>query len=321
MTNSPSAALPAAMLVLTTLFWGASFPLVKNWQEAARDCPGGEGVASFTLIALRMGLSFLLLAAWQPRCFFQPTRREHAVGLVVGLAFFVAFSLQVLGLAHTSPARSAFFTCLGGAWVPIIMAIVFRIRVSRLTIAGIGLAVVGAAVLGIQLDDGIHLGWGDSLTVASSLFFALQIVLLDRLGHSVRSEHITVSLLAITGLLSFGCTLLLAAASPGGIVGWLRWLENTLSNIWVLLDLAALTLFATVLAFHWMNQYQPAVGASRAALIYFLEPVFAAVFSVAWGHDRVTERLIAGGAFILAGNLLVELPGWLRELRSRGQSE
>ena len=69
----------------------------------------------------------------------------------------------------------------------------------------------------------------------------------------------------------------------------------------------------TVLAFHWMNVYQPRVSASRAALIYLLEPVFAALFSLAWGHDRVSLPLVAGGGLILGGNLLVELPGWLRE--------
>jgi drug/metabolite transporter (DMT)-like permease len=54
------------------------------------------------------------------------------------------------------------------------------------------------------------------------------------------------------------------------------------------------------------------VPAHRAALIYLLEPVFAAAFSVAAGLDEVTPVLVAGGALILGGNLLVEVPGWLR---------
>ena len=29
------------MLVLTTFCWGLSFPLMKNWQEQSKDCPGG----------------------------------------------------------------------------------------------------------------------------------------------------------------------------------------------------------------------------------------------------------------------------------------
>jgi drug/metabolite transporter (DMT)-like permease len=61
-----------------------------------------------------------------------------------------------------------------------------------------------------------------------------------------------------------------------------------------------------------MNRYQPHVSAGRAALIYLLEPVFATAFSVAWGHDPLTARLFLGGGLILAGNLLIEVPYWVR---------
>ena len=88
----------------------------------------------------------------------------------------------------------------------------------------------------------------------------------------------------------------------------------------VLRDLALLVLLPTVLAFHWMNRYQPRVSAGRAALIYLLEPVFAAAFSVMWGHDELTGRLFLGGGLILAGNLLIEVPYWLRQWRSRAAS-
>jgi drug/metabolite transporter (DMT)-like permease len=68
-------------------------------------------------------------------------------------------------------------------------------------------------------------------------------------------------------------------------------------------------------AFHWMNVYQPRVSAGRAALIYLLEPVFAAAFSVAWGYDALTARLFLGGSLILGGNLLIEIPYWVERWR------
>jgi drug/metabolite transporter (DMT)-like permease len=61
-----------------------------------------------------------------------------------------------------------------------------------------------------------------------------------------------------------------------------------------------------------MNVYQPKVAASRAALIYLLEPVWAALFSLIWGHDSFSSYLIAGGILILVGNLIVEVPRWQR---------
>ena len=64
-----------------------------------------------------------------------------------------------------------------------------------------------------------------------------------------------------------------------------------------------------------MTTYQPHVTATRAALIYLLEPVFGSLLSVLWGHDEPSVRLLLGGGLILGGNLLVELPGWLKRLR------
>jgi drug/metabolite transporter (DMT)-like permease len=61
-----------------------------------------------------------------------------------------------------------------------------------------------------------------------------------------------------------------------------------------------------------MNSYQPLVPPSRAALIYLLEAVFAAGFSVMLNIDDLTRRLVLGGALIIVGNVLVEVPGWIR---------
>ena len=82
-------------------------------------------------------------------------------------------------------------------------------------------------------------------------------------------------------------------------------------------DLGLLTLLCTVLPFHWFNVYQPRVPASRAALIYLLEPVFASLFSLFWGHDTLALPLLVGGGLILAGNALVEVPDWFRNPKGR----
>jgi drug/metabolite transporter (DMT)-like permease len=295
------------MLVLVTLLWGLSFPLMKNWQDAAKDCPGGEWVASLTLVALRMLFALGLLAIFLPRLFHAPSRREAGIGLLLGFINSLGFGLQVVGLAWTTPALSAFITCLASAWVPLLMLALFRLPLHRLTLMGLVLGVAGAAVLGIDGSKKMALGIGEALTLLSTGFFALVIVLLDRLGRNVRSAHFTVAFLTGTGLpaLLFAWLMVTVRSETGS---WLVWTADMLQNPWILKDVALLTLLCTVLTFHWFNVYQPQVTASRAALIYLLEPVFAAIFSILWGHDFITSRLIMGGALILGGNLLVELP-------------
>ncbi len=310
--TSPGSVLPTVMLVLTTLLWGLSFPLVKDWHAAAHLCPGREVVAGPTLIALRMFLALALLAALQPRLLRSTTRGELVAGSLIALVFFPAFCLQAIGAADTTPALSAFFTALGGAWVPLLSFLFWRHSVARLTLLGILVAVVGVMVLLLEPDFAFRLGRGDLLTIIGSLFFGLQIIVLDRLGKAHRPPHLSVGMFATTGILGLAAAILGTMFVGTGLGDWLAWDRTMLTDRAALLQLAGLVVLPTYLAFTWMNTYQPRVSAARAGLIYFLEPVFASVFSLYWAHDQLTWRLIVGGLLVLAGNLLVELPRWLR---------
>ncbi len=304
------AARATAMLVVVTLLWGLSFAWMKNWQEAAQGAPGGPLLASLTLIALRMPLAMLVLAAWQPRLFTASTRREHAAGALVAVPFTAGFVLQVWGLNWTTPALSAFVTSLCSAWAPLLAWACLGVSVGRLNLLGLAVALAGTAVLGLKLDEGWSVGPGEALTLLASLLFALELLLLDRLGRRVNSAHMTAGFLGTCAVLSAAAAAVVASGGPG-LPAWADWVADMLSRPAVLRDLALMTLLPTVLAFHWMNVYQPRVPVSRAALIYLLEPVFSAAFSLWWEHDRVTAPLLLGGGLVLAGNLLVELPRWL----------
>lgn len=326
------------MLVLTCVVWGLSFPLMKSWQNAAVDAPVGNVVASMSIIALRMVLALAILGVFKPDLFLKPTTREHAIGVLVGLTNFVGFALQVIGLSYTTPARSGFLTSLCSVWVPLLTWLCFRTRVGLTTIFGLILGIAGTAVLsfggefgtlfeeratsvGVWITRLIELAQdtktharGDNLTFLASIFFAVAVILLDRLGKKISSGHLTVGFVGGTGLAALA-VVLVQVQSGSSLHDWLFWLTRMLRQPAILRDLALLTIFSTVLAFLWMTTYQPRVPASQAALIYLLEPVFASLFSLVWGHDQLTLYLLAGGGLILGGNLLVELPGWLRDRR------
>jgi drug/metabolite transporter (DMT)-like permease len=315
------------MLVATTLLWGLSFPLMKSWQEAAAEWPDSAQAhaplactvaASATLIAVRMVLALVILGLFRPQLFRAASRREHACGVAIGCIFFAGFTLQVLGLTWTTPALSAFFTSLGSAWVPLLAWLWWRTRVAGITLVGLALGMLGVMVLaGVNVGDptGWALGRGEGLTYLSAMIFAVEILVLDRLGRTVKSAHLTVAFMGTSAL----AAVVLAAATSActmGLTTWTRWIIGMFQEPAVVRDVILLTVFSTVLAFHWMNVYQPLVPATRAALIYLLEPVFGSFFSILLGHDQLTLRLALGGAIILGGNLLAELPSWLRARRA-----
>jgi drug/metabolite transporter (DMT)-like permease len=303
------------MLVVVTVVWGLSFSWLKEWQTAADGCPGGGLQASLTFIGLRMTAAFLVVAACMPRLTFRPTLHEHAAGAIVGLVFFLGHVPQVWGLGTTTPALSALFTSLCSAWVPLAAWAYLGERPTAWTVPGFGLAfagvfaIAGAGPGGAGLD-GTGLHFGDWLTLLASVAFTGQVLVLDRLGRAARPGHLTAGFFAVPGLLSLALAAAVAAAGPG-VAAWGRWTAGMLGDPAMRWNLVRLTLFPTVLGFTLMNAYQPRVSASRAALIYLLEPLFAAVFSVWQGHDRLTPSLALGGVLILAGNAVLEVPNWL----------
>lgn len=293
-------------LVGVTLVWGVSFPCTRAWQTASERSGVDELLSALTLISLRMLVALGVLLAWQPHL-RRANSAERWAGMIIGLAFLAGFALQTWALAHTTPALSAFFTCICSAWVPFI-ALCLGQRVAPLTLVGLCIGLVGCAVL----VEGWKLGRGEWLTLGASVIFAVQMILLDRFGKALRAEMLSPAFLLANGL-GAGLLAIAFAATGHGVTNWIGWTGNMLSDskrAWILVVLAV---FPTALGFHWMNTYQPQVSPSRAALIYLLEPVFTVVFSVSIrlltgskDYDELTLPLIIGGILILGGNLLVE---------------
>jgi drug/metabolite transporter (DMT)-like permease len=300
------------MLILVTLLWSLSFVLVKNWQNQAETCPAGVVLSSCTLIAWRMLIALAMLALVAPGLFSRSSLKEHAVGALIGSVFFLGFELQVSGLRYTTPALSAFITSLGSAWVPVLAWLFFRTPARPITVLGLMVGVAGTALLAGGADETYlswHWGPGEILTLLSSILFAVEIILLDRLGKHIESAHITVGFMATTCLLATIVALGTAVAQQSFATS-AKWAAGMLATPLVVRDLILLGVLSTAMAFHWMNKYQPRLTPTRAALIYLLEPVFAALFAVAAGYDSVTPRMLAGCTLILGGNALVILPAW-----------
>ena len=74
-----------------------------------------------------------------------------------------------------------------------------------------------------------------------------------------------------------------------------------------LVNALLLTILTTFGAYGLLNIYQPRVDPTRAALIYLVEPILAAIYSWIFAGERLTLIAIAGAALILLANGFVEL--------------
>jgi len=68
-----------------------------------------------------------------------------------------------------------------------------------------------------------------------------------------------------------------------------------------------MTLFATVLTFSVQNWAQAKISATKAAIIFALEPVCAAIFAAAILSERLGIRGYAGGGLVIAGIVVSEM--------------
>ena len=81
-----------------------------------------------------------------------------------------------------------------------------------------------------------------------------------------------------------------------------------------LIPAALAGLLGTLVALSLLTNFQKALSPVRAAILYSLEPVWAAIIALALGQVGLDGWLMFGGGLLLAGNLWMEI--WPR-LRAR----
>jgi drug/metabolite transporter (DMT)-like permease len=279
-------------LLLLTLFWGTTFSLVKEALQ-------GSSVGVF--LALRFGVAAAVLAGiWLARR-DRVGARFLRHGALLGLAMLAGFWLQTLGLRHTTPARSGFLTGLSVLIVPFIARFALGRRVRPASWAGVALAVVGLLVLTRPFGGAVtpEVRLGDLLTLGSALAFAFQVIFTAEWS----PRHALAPFVGVQVAVTLAGALLsvpvegawLAPASPARFAA----------------VVAFTGVVMTAVAFFVMNWAQRHTTAVRAALIFSLEPVAAALFSAWYWKEPLGPFELGGGGLIVLGVVLGELGGAL----------
>lgn len=302
------------MLILATAGWGVSFPCGKALMLAMEQALPDRSTwfySSLTMCA-RFALATLLLWLVHPRAWSKLTANEWRQG--IGLGFFggLGMLLQADGLMHTAASTSAFLTQFGAVLVPLWVMGRDRRLPSALTVLCVAMVMTGCAVLG-QFDVAqLHLGRGEAETLLGTLFFAGQILWLERRGWAGNhTGRVSMVMFASVALVMLPTTLLTAQSGAD-----LRVLVATAP---MLALFVTITLVCSIFSFVMMNNWQPHVDATTAGIVYCAEPLFATAFAlflpallapwlgVAYENERFTSHLVIGGLLITAANVLISL--------------
>lgn len=224
-------------------------------------------------------------------------------GGILGLLALGGFILQTVGLRYTTPAHSGFLTGLSVLIVPFVARFAYGRPVRASSWGGVALAVAGLFVLTRPFGEGLSaaIRLGDALTTGCAVAFAFQIVLTSEWSPRHPLGPFVLAQLA------------------AGLAGALLYLPLDAAR----LDAAGLPrLLGTALftgvpmtagAAFVMAWAQRRTSAVRAALIFSLEPVSAALFSHLYGGEPLAAADWAGGALVVLGVLVGEVGGaWER---------
>jgi drug/metabolite transporter (DMT)-like permease len=302
------------MLLLANLFWGLSFPLVKAMALAQQQVlpESGNWFITACSVAPRFILASLVLLLVLGRKLSTFTRLEVRQGLLLGVTAGAGMLFQNDGLQFTSASVSAFLTQFYAIMIPAWLALRARRAPSAVVLGCSVLVLAGVAVLGRFDFRELSLGRGELETLLCSVFFMMQILLLDR-GEFAANRALPVTLVMFAVEAALFSVLALVVRPPGAdlvaLAGSPVWLGSTV----------ALTLFCTLGSFILMNTWQPKITATEAGLIYCIEPIFASLLALflpallsAWGgfdyaNEEVTWHLLVGGGLITLANVLLQL--------------
>ncbi|MGN1401025.1 MAG: DMT family transporter [Bacillus sp. (in: firmicutes)] len=280
-------------LLLIVFVWGATFVVV---QDAIAF------LAPFSFNAIRFFIALLALLAYYTVVFRKKppifTSSIWPSGFALGIWLFLGYAFQTVGLLYTTPAKAGFITGLSVVLVPVFSYFLYRNRLERNTVIGVGLATAGLYM--ITLLQPSSFGIGDFYVLLCAVSFGLHIIVTGKYARLHHPVPLTIIQIGTVSFLSLFASFLFEDTGR-------MYRISVLIQQEVLYALLITSLLATALAFLGQTHFQTYTTATRVALIFAMEPVFAALTSYFVTGESFTFSMIVGCFFILSGIILAEL--------------
>jgi drug/metabolite transporter (DMT)-like permease len=208
------------------------------------------------------------------------------------------------GIQYTTASNAGFITGTSVIMVPVFSALLFKERPKFLTLVGIVLACCGLYFL----SGGNYqaLNKGDWLIMGCALAAAFHIIFTGRFAprHNIYLlMAVQLSTIAILNLILFGFSREKIVPIRSG----------------AMVLLVYLAIFGSIFTFLLQTSMQRFTTATRTALIFTTEPLFAALFAFLIAGERLTPLGWLGGCLILLGMIVSEVD-WSEILKRRPDS-
>jgi drug/metabolite transporter (DMT)-like permease len=270
-------------LGLVALIWGSTFVIVQNALDA---------VGPMTFVGWRFGIASALLIALFYRRLRAITRQEVLSGGLIGVWLAGGYIFQTIGLQSTTTAKAGFITGLSVVIVPVLATVLLRRPPGRGPVIGIVAATIGLAVL--SLNKNLHVQAGDLWVLGCALMFALHITTVAHFSPHYDSIRLSVAQIVAVMVLATGSAAVFE--TPEVDLPLETWGAIVFTGV-----------VATALVFSLQVYVQRFTTPTHTALLFSLEPVFAAFFGWWWANEILGTKELIGCGLILAGMIVAEL--------------
>lgn len=277
-----------AALVLITFVWGSSFVVVKN---VLVEAPPLAFLFFRFLIAAVACLPFALKRRRSPGLL-----RD---GAIVGSLLAAGMIFQVLGQGETSASNAAFLTGLSVVLTP--FAAFLRTRHLPSVENGVGIALAGLGFLLLTFPrGGGPINRGDFLVFLCGVIFAFYIVEIGIRTGRHDPGRLTAVQLAVVAAISGTASVVFRLGGAAVELSPLVWNRGFLTSV---LYLATVGTVGTFFTQTWAQRH---MSATHAAIIFALEPVWAALLAAWLLGERMGTAGFWGGTLVLAGIVVSE---------------
>lgn len=281
-------------LLLVAFVWGTTFVIVQ--KAIAFLEPYSFNTVRFFIAAILL----LFIIYFFKRSSFREFKNKNLLksGTLLGFWLFLGYGFQTVGLLYTTSSKAGFITGLSVVLVPLFSYVLLKQKLNWQIGFSSLLAVAGLYLLTIH--NSFSLNIGDGYVLLCAISFALHIVFTGKFAKSFDALCLTVLQLFTVSFLSF-ITAFFTEQWQGIFA------MNMLLKSEVITALLITSLFATALAFLAQTYFQSFTTPARVALIFAMEPVFAAITAFIVLNERLGSKALIGCILILFGMILSEL--------------
>lgn len=266
-------------LVLVSIVWGSTFFIIKDTVGSVNE---------HLIVFIRTIQAFIAMFIFQliknPKQLLN--KKAILYGLIIGVLLALTYTSQTIGLKYTSTGHSAFITSSAVLIVPFILFFLFKTNLVKIDILAVTIVFVGLFLLTYDFETRMNMG--DIITIITAVSCAFHIVLSGRFVK--KADAVTIVTYQFLGASIVSILAFVISNNEPIIISSKAWMSL------IYLGLIG-TLFCYFISV-WIQKY---VSSLKVAIIFSLEPVFAAIIGYIAINEILNTRELIGASLILSG--------------------